>query len=494
MSSLFLFRLSLLVALLATGSLIGLSAYADFYVRGTDLCDSGVFGGLLSRTDATLQVPLAVWDDSTTSNTSHCWLQGASFYATHVSPVLVVAAALISGISLDAPVALGLFQGACHALLVAVIVAYHLPQPSAGTERWAVLGAALAVAGATTAVMVSAAPHYELLVAIVMVGYLGALVKGQKRHLLLWIGLGVLVREDAVFHLAGLHACWSLACVLDKTMPWRHVVRGTLVAIGLIGLGWVVLKVQRFMYPAEGAFARVYSGVPAYEHLDLATAWSRVAVLWTDRADVGLIFLVSIVLAIALRSWRLLAPMVSVLPWTALQLTAFAPAPASLFTYYAFPWIMVMASWGIVAFGLRVSYGTRKRVAVLTLVVCLLSLAAFRAYPGMVIERLTKFPDAQSVALQHALLREAAKGESLEGLVVLDPSAAAVIPWEVPRSRVTPVPASTIREASHLVAAPGRATGKAAMSAFADEGLMLEAVRAEGPFTLFRVSRKATTP
>jgi hypothetical protein len=302
-----------------------------FYRRGAYLFDSGLLAHLMTHPDLGEPLPHVLGD--------------GSFYALHVSPIFWFFAEIASLLPLTPPQFFAAFIGATQALLAAGVF-------------WAVVGPVglRGIAGAALAVLVAVAfansglaiailryPHFEVLIAAAAILFLVALHQERYGLASLFLLLALLTREDA-----GLHIAILLAAIIT-TRRWQGLEqkdpRALVAFLVLAALYSVtVIAVQRWAFPEQSSFARIYAGEPPFAHVTPQLVMMRVVGWLIYRSYALLPAAMCIVWAIVRRNSILAAGYISTLPWLAVHLIAASALAGTLSSYYAFP-LLVASFW-----------------------------------------------------------------------------------------------------------------------------------------------------
>lgn len=304
-----------------------------FYERGGFLLDSGLLASLVWHSNAALTQP-----DS---------LGGASFFATHVVPLFLLASQISWLLPASLPQFFAGFVGLSHSLL-AVAVFWLLAQGYGLRQRGSVWLAALIGIGfafSGLAIAIARYPHFETYIAAFFLLFAVARVLGHPRLAIMPLVLGLATREDAGLH----YAAVLLVTVMFDRLRGRRADPGD-VWFALIALAYsaTVMLGQRFMFPGNSAFARVYLGTPPFGHVDVALIGQRMLFVLVDRPYILLPALATALWAIRARNPVIVAGYVAAFPWLLLHILAISPLAGALASYYAFPFLIALG-WPLIA-------------------------------------------------------------------------------------------------------------------------------------------------
>ena len=293
-----------------------------FYDVGAPFNDTGLFAQTLHHGDPSLSVPALHFGAP------------ASFFGIHLSPALWVPAAASWVLPCSAPDFFALFHGATTgALALAVFVlcrrTLSAPWPLALVCAWCAAFSGVVVRAAWNA-------HFEVLIGAPIAGLVVALGARRPAAVAGLCAVLITLREDAP-----LHAALTLSTLLvmpgksriDRAEGWRTV-------RVLLGVGALAFAVRAAFFPSHSVFQLVYSGAPAWAHLDGPAIADRVAFFVRERGDIAAVWGVLLVSAVLLRSPWLAAPVLAALPWLSLQLAAAYPPVARLDLHYGFPFVV----------------------------------------------------------------------------------------------------------------------------------------------------------
>ncbi len=306
----------------------------NHFLHGPYLYDTGWFAGVVYHPTWDLRGPPAFGDH-------------ASFYNTHVSPILLLLG-LPSYWSADIlPVyyakVIGVVYGSLG--LAGTLAAEPL------TRNWGWRGplaaglAGLGLAFSGLSMGAIGFPHFEPLYVGLAVLFLATLFRGKSKWAVLPFGLALLVREDCGLHLFGILLLLFLCSwPVPELQPWRR----RLLGYALAGLAYslCVIALQKTFFPGDNALQRIYLGTPPYAHVTIALIKQRLTYYLRSNKYIFGPVLMMAALAVWRRSWLLLAGLAAVLPWVAFNFFAVSDEAGELHTYYSFP-LLVLLIWPI---------------------------------------------------------------------------------------------------------------------------------------------------
>lgn len=319
-----------------------------FYVRGAYMMDSGWFADLATQTSWPPPNPPAIAD--------------GTYFRYHLSPFfwlwaqpwgVLDAAGLAPPPAVWFSVSQALWFGAL-ALGLALLVGPRVA--SLGTRGgWtaAVIGVLGAFCGASLAVLGFA--HFEVATPAMAVLALAFVARDRWGAAGVALAVGVLTREDAGFHFLVLMGLLAGVAWLRRRRSdvWRGRAARLAVAAAACGMASVAaMVVQAVAFPSpESSFARIYSGAPAWAHVDAGFIADRLAFLAVERAALWVPFVTVAAVAVARRSALLVVGPLAAVPWLAVSIAAVATDAGHLTGHYAFPLVLTTV-WPVVAWGL----------------------------------------------------------------------------------------------------------------------------------------------
>jgi hypothetical protein len=430
-----------------------------FYIRGAMLSDTGLLGSLLWHNTA-LRLP-----DS---------LGGESFFAFHVSPLLILISAVSELLPLSMPQVFAGFVGLCHGLLALamfwlLVTGYGLRR-GAGLALAALASAAFAFSG--LAVAIARFPHFETFAAACLLLFLVALVLERRGIAVLAFAFAMITREDIGLHAFGFLALWAAANRL-RGLPLRS--DAWIVGFALAGLlySMTVLVAQHAVFPGHSSFVRIYLGDPPFADIGARRVILRLGAWVTLHAAI-------ILPAIAIAWWAsrthtplLLLGFAACTPWLLLHLFAASELAGWMVGYYAFPFVIALA-WPWLAVLIRAGQGQAPRERPIFFAAALLAMVALSLVPlgknwddeGRLPmpDGFLRAPSAGQQARTDAAIAAIAAGRPALGRLIVDGSVAALTPFTFARAEIaqaTDDPPDTVVffangfDAASLRAAPG---------------------------------------
>ncbi|MDB5459682.1 MAG: hypothetical protein JWO72_1423 [Caulobacteraceae bacterium] len=322
------------VACATVAILVGVFYFGVFqhstYGAGPYLYDTGLFNYIVGPDSRNLEMPSAI--------------NMPSFYYVHISPILVPFSFIsrLLGLKEFQPLEMVLILGFSGAAAAAFVAIQYYLRPLGRIVSIA-LAATFAIAFALSGIMrtTAAYPHIEIL--YVPLAVTALLLIFHRRMRWAWVAfvLCLLVREDAGLEMACiLGAYLFLAAIAERGIPER--MRDLLPFVGVaLAYPALALLAQNALLPIESNFARIYSGAPAYAHLNATLLAHRWDVL-THEQPQALITLASCLACFALRPrWIALTGLLASLPWFLAGVTAYSETAGSFSLYYAFPFLVL---------------------------------------------------------------------------------------------------------------------------------------------------------
>jgi hypothetical protein len=320
-------------ALIAIG--VGLYYFGIFqhstYVSGPYQMDTGLFNFIVGPDSHMLSMPTSIGMDS--------------FWYVHISPILIPFESLsqMLGLTEFQPLFVVLLLGHMGAAVMAFVVAQYYLRPT-GRILAIALAAVFGVTFGLCGILRSTSdyPHIEVL--YVPLAALALMLIFHRHKLWAWAAfmLCLFVREDAGLEMALiLGAYLFLAAIAER----RWLPQRTLDLLPFIGMGLLypatVLFAQTAFLPIQSNFARIYSGTPAYAHLNADFLVHRWEVLTTDRLWVLAILGASLVAFIARPRLIALTGILAAVPWFLVSFTAYSDTAGTFSLYYAFPFLVL---------------------------------------------------------------------------------------------------------------------------------------------------------
>ncbi|MDO3444633.1 hypothetical protein [Agrobacterium sp. V1] len=294
-----------------------------FYVSGGYLHDSGWFAALMWRPQDFYLTNPAVLDNNL-------------FYSTHLSPILY-AIGLLSFFWPWGPITwFASFQGVVlggsglMAWIALRRISYFAERPI-----WHSL-LALAFAFNGLAMFILAYPHIEALGTLMVCACLAAFFSGNWRMAALFLMLALSVREDMGFHIVaplGLLWVWTM-WINRRATAGRNIL---MLLLPAFCLSLAAVLIRSSLFTADGAFTRIYTGVPPYAHLTWSLIQERLAILFSERLYLVLPAAVALLATIVWRNPIPFFGFLAYIPWSLLNFTAFSDAAGRMDVYYPFP-------------------------------------------------------------------------------------------------------------------------------------------------------------
>lgn len=328
-----IFWLALLMGGLAF--LIYRNAVLNHFYEFGGSADSLWYAGMLWHGDVALSNPVGL-DDG-----------GASFFTVHASPLLIPFALASHFFLFDhiewLALVLGLMHGFCCAAAVWVMgracATGRLPM-RVGSALTFVLGSAYALVPLQAQFVVL--PHPEILQPGLLIALLAAIALRARYWAALWFFLVIAAREDSGFHVAAfllpVIALMRLQSGRWPIMEVRYAFAGLLLSV-------VIFSVMAEIPGAQNMGGRNYLGDPVLAHLNLDEAGRRFKFFALQSGHIWAPMLVLVIAAAVMRNLWLLAGVVAVAPWLAINLLFGTPVTTwTLQYFYAFP-VLTMLAW-----------------------------------------------------------------------------------------------------------------------------------------------------
>lgn len=354
-----------------------------FYISGAYFFDSGWFAHTAWRSDWPLQAP-----------DGHPW--GEFSYLRQHMALWFVPLTWLSQIAPGGPADFMAWWFAAiyvAAFFVGFIVLARVVQGlglRSGVAAFVSLVGALAFTFNGMAVETLLYPHPEVLVSLGVIAVLAAGVAKAWRWAAGFAAITLLVRTDAGFHIAVFSAAVAGAALAGPVLQdWRSrrlgvaAVRTVLakehaVSIALLGAGAALIAsialyaVQSTAIPGGTQFRDIYSGDPFFAHVTLARLADRIGVMITDRMYIWPGVFACLAAFAVTRSAIFLFGALAIIPWTLINAAAISGAASTLFSYYAFPFIVTLA-WPLIFAPMVTDVARRRWVTALGLSAALAS-------------------------------------------------------------------------------------------------------------------------
>jgi len=370
----FLSPLKLLAILLPAAILPFTGMLYHFLREGAYYLDSGFFGYLLSQADLVMTNPPV--------------LEPGQYMATHVSPSFWPMQLFAKTFGILPHVAVGLWQALIFVgMAIAGILFLERSQlePGLRESRWT-FTAALLLPFSGLALSILIYPHTEAMaVSGLFVSFALWLDPRRWVQVLAW-GIFILtlgVREDVGFHVFGLLMTFLVLAWWSKQAPegWSR-----LLAAALVGFIYsaVVLKFQKVNFTGDDAFARIYSGQPAWAHVNVQFLAQRVFEMLIHKPYLSVPAVIYAVYAFRKKQILMAVPLLAYVPWVVVNLSAVAPTAGSLMSYYAYP-LLALFIWPLVMLRLgagRLSGAEQRGLVLLCVGMLVVSILGFRSAMG----------------------------------------------------------------------------------------------------------------
>ena len=302
----------------------------SWYVGGPYLYDTELFNYIVGPKGQGLRMPSVINMDS--------------FFYVHISPILMPFSFISSALHLQemAPLEMVLLLGFSGAAVAAFVAVQYFLRPLGAVLSFG-LGAVFALAFAISGVMRQTAdyPHIEVL--YVGPAVIALLLIFHRKFLWAWLAflLTLIAREDSGLHLACIFSAYLvLAAIAErKLIPARTWDIAPFLFFA-IAYPIAVLMAQRHFLPIESNFARIYSGVPAYAHLNGELLAERFHTI-VNQPAAPLLLLASLVPALIRPKLVALTGLLAAAPWFLVSVTALSDAPGTFALYYAFPFLVL---------------------------------------------------------------------------------------------------------------------------------------------------------
>ena len=364
-----------LLAILLPAALLPFTAIIyHFLFQGAYFLDSGYFAYLLAKADLVMTNPPV--------------LGPGQYMATHVSPSFWPMQYFAKMFGILPHVALGLWQALIFmGMALAGVLFIERSQLDAKVRhsRWTFF-AALLLPFSGLALSILIYPHTE---AMAMSGLFLCfalwLEDARWAHGLAWVifvfTLGV--REDVGFHVFGLLMTFLVLAWWSKQIPegWKRLLLAAL--LGFV-YSLAILKFQKANFNGDDAFARIYSGQPAWAHLSFEFLTHRLLEMLTHKPYLSVPAVIYMIYAARKKQILMAVPLLAYVPWVLVNLSAVAPTAGSLMSYYAYP-LLALFIWPLVMLRLQAGRlsGAEQRGLVLFCVGMLaVSILGFRSAMG----------------------------------------------------------------------------------------------------------------
>jgi hypothetical protein len=347
---------------------------AHFLIQGAFYLDSGFFGFLLSEADLLMKFPPVLGE--------------GTYMATHVSPAFWPMQWLSQLLQIKPHLMVGIWQGLLFAGMgiagLVFVERAHLENSLRNSRwMWFVL-LLLPFSGLALSILVY--PHTEAMaMSVLFLSLALSLEENVLAQVSSWLLLvfALMVREDVGFHVFGLYMTFLVLAFVSQKLPtqWKKIL--TAAVIGFL-YSIVVLKIQKSYFTGDNAFARIYSGDPAWAHVGVQFLAKRIGEFLIHKPYLSIPLVIYIVYVARTRSLVMAAPVLAFVPWLAVNLAAIAPTAGSVMAYYAYP-LLALFIWPLVTLrleGSELSSREQRNLVVLCASMLIVSLLGYRSAMG----------------------------------------------------------------------------------------------------------------
>lgn len=316
-----------------------------FYVNGAAMLDSGWFAYLsINALSFPLPNPPSL---------------GGTYFSTHLSPIFYATSALyklLTSAGFDVPDAVwfSIVQGFWPALMASsifILIKGNLSRSPRSAVPTGLVATLLTFNGATLACI--GFPHFEMAIPAVLSAFFACYCTGKLKLAILFLIIGLSVREDAGLHYFGLF--FILASYLYAIKNRRYGKQFLFLGLICAAISLLAISIQRSYFGVgDNALVRVYLGNPAFTHLSLRFLAERIIGVAIFRLYLIAPMLVILVLAVRRRDWALLIGVAAVIPWVLLNISAVSVNAGFLSVHYSFP-LAIMVIWPAILCGLQTS-------------------------------------------------------------------------------------------------------------------------------------------
>ncbi len=312
-----------------------------FYFVGAPAYDAGWFAYPLSRFEFPPSNPLYIQERGI-----------PSFFAFHLAPIMPLWGGLAELAGLNPPIAYAAYQGVFHALLALVGAGLASTSLAGPWNLLFRLFVGFALSFSPVALSAISFLHYELAIPILFIASCYALSVGRRYLAAIAFLLMLFVRTDAGFHAS----CFLVAFAAGEFIAARQFTPAAKRALVVAAIAFVysgaAFMIIRVYYPQFRNFSFSYSGPHFYSHLSASLLLDRTVALWEMRPELFVIFAVIPAIGMARRDLSIIFGAGAILPWVMLNLSAYRAIPGELYTYYAFPFLVLLA-WPFLVPALR---------------------------------------------------------------------------------------------------------------------------------------------
>ena len=372
-----------------------------FYVQGAYYLDAGWFANLAFRSDWLLTAP-----------SGHPWAQ-ASYFRHHLALFFMPLNGISHVIGSDHVGFFACWYGAIH--VFSFLVGYSVFRsglrdcrvaPGVASPLAALAGFLFAFNGVAIAALLY--PHPEVLMSFAIVAMLWALVRER-----LWLAsamgvLALMVRTDGGFHVAIFCGAAAFGAWVDARFDSHAAgVRRLLgIAAAAFLFSCLAYGFQAKFFPGGAQFRNIYAGSDFFGHVSARLLTERIGLHLFERPYLFAGWLGCLAAFAATRRWIFLAGVLAALPWYLANLVALSDAAGGFFSYYPFPFIVLLL-WPLI----HAQPGAKGSVSLLaiTLLALMLSVAGALGPGGhaRIVELATaqQLPAGQAERLQSTLDR-----------------------------------------------------------------------------------------
>lgn len=332
-----------------------------FYVEGMYFLDAGWFAHMPWRNDWVL-----------TSPPGHPAGE-VPFLRRHLAFVLLPLNALSHVVDTDHAAFFALWFAAIFVFGFWVgwlLASDALRRAGTGPLRSALLASAFGALFALNGVSLSTVlyPHPEILMAFAIAGLFWASERDRPGLALMFGAVALSTRTDGGFHVALFATACAVAVLAGNRFELRdpRARRYALLAVFAFAYSAIGYAVQSRFVPGTGQFTDIYSGPGFFAHLTPELVAGRLRGYLHERLYAFAGFGACLLAFVVTRRPVLLLGALACLPWLAIQLVAFSEAAGGLFSYYAFPFVVLLA-WPLIVRA-DASPGAARRLFIVALI------------------------------------------------------------------------------------------------------------------------------
>jgi hypothetical protein len=298
-----------------------------FYVTGSFLLDAGWTAYLITHGGLRLRFPNS--------------LGGISYFVVHISPIFIAVAELRRLLPISDIQFFAVFMGICYALPALAVFWLLRSGFRLRSHFGTAVAAAIAIAFSLNGLALAIAryPHSEILVAGSLILFSAALARRQLAAAGIFLGVALVAREDAGFHLFGI---LFLLVALNRWygLPWRAQRAEIWFAAVALLYSVVVVALQRAISTDISTLTATYLGDPPFGELTITTILLRLQFYVTYRAYIIVPAIIACFWAARTRNPYILVGYAAFVPWGVLQLVAKTHVAGTLSAYYAYPYLI----------------------------------------------------------------------------------------------------------------------------------------------------------